>query len=298
MSWKRVNRNRPCVICGKPDWCGYTVDGAARCMRSDETPPGWKCVARDPNGGTTYRPEGEVRYKRSYVPPKPKPKPPKKIQWSRLNEKYLEDFAAQGELDDFITNELGVSKFWTFMFDIGWSSGHSAFTFPMRDAAGNVTGVRLRTKDGAKFAVNGSEDGLFMPHIIEVDPDDYDVLIAEGPSDTMNLWQLGYIAIGRPSCHGGKQQCIDFCEDRNVVIVSDKDSPGRSGARSLSQELLKVSKSVKIIEPLVGKDARDWIESGATKDQIDYVIDQAMEVTDDQEEQIQCKPTGGSKVQR
>lgn len=287
MSWRRVNRNRPCVICGKPDWCGYTVDGAARCMRVHDTPPGWKRVARDPNGGSTYRPAGEEPYKSSYVPPKPKPKPKSNVQWENLNNKYLEAFAKDQSLDDFISKELGVSTFWTYMFDIGWSQGHNAFTFPMRDASGKVTGYRLRTKDGKKFAVNGSQDGLFMPRVLDVDPDDYDVLIAEGPSDTMNLWQLGYIAIGRPSCHGGRDHCVEFCKGRNVVIVSDKDSPGRAGANALSLALIKECKSVKVIEPLQGKDVRDWIEAGATKDQIDYVIQQAMEVKDDQQVQHQ-----------
>lgn len=31
--WIRVNKKNPCPVCGKPDWCSYTEDGAHLCMR-------------------------------------------------------------------------------------------------------------------------------------------------------------------------------------------------------------------------------------------------------------------------
>ena len=57
--------------------------------------------------------------------------------------------------------------------------------------------------------------------------------------------------------------------------MSDKDSPGRIGAAELAGHLVKVCPTVKIIEPLEGKDAREWVVSGATRDVIDLVIHNA-----------------------
>lgn len=33
-TWHRVNRESPCAICGRPDWCTVAADGAACCMRT------------------------------------------------------------------------------------------------------------------------------------------------------------------------------------------------------------------------------------------------------------------------
>ncbi len=54
--WQEVTRAAPCIVCGKPDWCGRTVDGSAiRCMRSDEPPPGYRRHKTNPDdGGTTF----------------------------------------------------------------------------------------------------------------------------------------------------------------------------------------------------------------------------------------------------
>ena len=38
--WSRVSTDRPCPICGKPDWCTITPDGtAACCMRTRNDKP-------------------------------------------------------------------------------------------------------------------------------------------------------------------------------------------------------------------------------------------------------------------
>ena len=174
---------------------------------------------------------------------------------------------------------LGVGELWTILFDVGWSPGHKAWTFPMRNSLGVVVGIRLRTRDGAKFAVKGSQDGLFAPEIIDLQGDG-EILVAEGPSDTMTLWENMFIAIGRPSCRGGMDHVCKFVGHKPVVIVSDADSPGRAGAQILADRLVKQCASVKIIEPLIGKDVRDWFAGGATKETVKCVISTAKELVD------------------
>lgn len=54
----------------------------------------------------------------------------------------------------------------------------------------------------------------------------------------------------------------EFFRDRNVVIVADKDKPGRDHARDVYKQLLPVAKQVWIVEAKEGKDASDHLEAG------------------------------------
>jgi phage/plasmid primase-like uncharacterized protein len=180
---------------------------------------------------------------------------------------------------DWLCDALDIDAVTVGEMQVGWSDGHFAYTFPMRDSQGKIVGFRLRKRDGGKYAIRGSREGLFLPSPVK--GSDEMIVIAEGPSDTMHLHSQGYHAIGRPSCRGAIQHAVTYCKEHPVVVVSDKDSPGRIGAAELAGHLVKVCPTVKIIEPLKGKDAREWIVSGATKDVIDLVIDNARsEATD------------------
>ena len=69
--WREVKRNEPCPVCGKPDWCGRSDDGAIRCMRIADPPPGWRRLKTCPDGGTVFRPADES----SYTAPAPQNRP-------------------------------------------------------------------------------------------------------------------------------------------------------------------------------------------------------------------------------
>lgn len=60
MTWREVDRNSPCAICGKPDWCGRSEDGALRCMRIAEPPAGWRKLKVCPDGGMVFRSDDET----------------------------------------------------------------------------------------------------------------------------------------------------------------------------------------------------------------------------------------------
>ena len=275
MTWNRATRSHPCKACGKPDWCGYTADGAVRCMRTDVPPEGYRLVKSDPHGGNVFvAGDGAAWQPRRQA--KAKPKKPQ-IDWSGAQVRFIN--ALTDELSAQLEAEIGVGDPWITLFGIGWSKNHQAWTFPMRDHMARVVGIRLRTPEGRKLAIRGSSEGLFMPEIKAMDT--HEVLIAEGPTDTMHLWSLGFITIGRPSCRGASEFCKQFVGSRSAVIVSDKDSPGRAGANDLAGKLADRAGSVKVIEPLYGKDAREWIERGATADEIRVVIDSAKEQAND-----------------
>jgi hypothetical protein len=143
----------------------------------------------------------------------------------------------------------------------------------MHDAGGQVIGVRLRRAHGRKFAVRGSREGLFLPPDLQIGGQ---LLIAEGPTDCAALLDLGFSAIGRPSCAGGTGLISAFVRDRRpafVEIVADADEPGQRGATSLASLLALYCRRVRVIAPPLGiKDARAWKQAGATAADIQAAI--------------------------
>jgi phage/plasmid primase-like uncharacterized protein len=141
----------------------------------------------------------------------------------------------------------------------------------MRDAAGEVRGIRLRGPDGRKWAVRGGREGLFLPAGLDVAQR---LLICEGPTDTAAALDLGFAAVGRPSCTGGAGLLLRLVRERHpaeVVVVADGDPPGQRGARDLAAELRGYVRVVRVITP-PAKDLREWLRAGATADNLAALI--------------------------
>jgi 5S rRNA maturation endonuclease (ribonuclease M5) len=208
---------------------------------------------------------------REYVPRPPRRPPP---DWPALLRRFGRDTAA-AEVER-LAAVLGVSPGSLSCLGIVWYSPRHAWGFPMRDAAQQVVGIRLRTKSGFKFAVNGSRNGIFWPEELSgAGP----LLICEGPTDTAALLDLGYDAIGRPSCASAVEMVIAVVEHlrrRDVVIVADTDGPGINGADRLAQALTEAGHRPKVIQPTQGKDARAWVQAGTTRAVVDAVIASAL----------------------
>jgi hypothetical protein len=129
---------------------------------------------------------------------------------------------------------------------------------------------------GNKLAVRGGKEGLFLPEGI----DSHGLLlIAEGPTDAAGLLDLGFSAVGRPSCSGGVKLLVELVrtlKPSGVAIVADADAPGQRGAKTLAAVLAAYSQSVRIVMPPSGiKDAREWKRRGATAADVQAAIDAA-----------------------
>ncbi len=268
MNWIRVTRRQPCPICTRPDWCSLSEDGrVAVCMRVESDKPcksgGWYHNLTEP---VTVRPA-----------PKPKVKPVATEDFARLAVEYAEQ----------LTNTLipakmlGVSVRSLERLQMGWNG--KGYTFPMRDGRERVIGIRVRGNKG-KWSVPGSHNGLFWPEGV-YRGNDSPLMICEGPTDCAALLDLGFAAIGRPSCTGGVEHIVEFLQGRRreVVIVADHDElkrrpdgstfrPGQEGAARLAQEIKPLVRTVKGIKPPYHKDVRDWVRAGATRAVIESVI--------------------------
>lgn len=273
--WNRVTRSNPCPICGRPDWCLTTgatdSPDAAICSRVESSKrvgtkgAGWLHKLRDDDGWRAPR----VR----------------SVKIDQSDDAVI-DFAAgalacEASLPDRklydLSRHLGVSMGSLRRLRIGWSHHDGAFTFPMVDYQGKVRGIRLRGKDGSKWSVSGGREGLFVPanftanHVYGAL--DSLLVICEGATDTAALLDLGFIAVGRPSCSGGVKLLVDMVNNwapAEVVILADRDDPGHRGAGHLALQLICLTPDgVRIVNPPAGiKDAREWIQQGTTRDDL------------------------------
>ena len=269
--WQRVSKGRPCPVCGKPDWCLYAGSApdptAAICGRI-ESPKrcgeaGWLHRLRDD-------PAWEPRRRTVW------------LETATSPTADFGDFAARcaARMNPLalarLAGDLGLSVPSLNRLGIGWSTVHSAWTFPMRTVDDRVTGVRLRLPDGRKLSVRGGKEGLFIPS--DLDAREL-LLIGEGLTDTAALLDLDFAAVGRPSCRGGVRLLVEFVRRRKpaqVVVVADGDGVGRQGADRLASVLVAYAAHVCLIcPPDAYKDVRQWTLRGATYDDVAAVIEAA-----------------------
>lgn len=267
----RVNKNNLCPICGRSDWCGLSDDGnLVICMR---VPEGSIGTAR--NGGYIHilkeRDLPERRSRTVTVEIKPKQANP---EYRRLND-LLRNAVKESQLDA-LAKQLGLSAVSLHRLQIGWCNCLKVWLFPMFAPDGQIRGFRLRGPSGKKFSMTGGREGLFIPRNLQFDQ--RRLLICEGPTDAAACLDLGFDAIGRPSCLGAVELTAAFVRERwplDVVIVADADRPGQEGASRLADVLTGMARTVQIIEPPAGvKDIREWRRQGATRENVLNLIQQ------------------------
>jgi len=258
--WHRVTRANPCEVCGRPDWCGRSIDGLIRCMRGGDTPHGMKLIREDAEGGRLYAPIDSSS--RPTPPPRPRKRKPR-IDWTARHAAGRAELYP-GELHDFADAELGLSGEGVEALEP--TIIDDRYAFPERDAAGNIIGMVRRFPDGGKLALKHSRRGLTYQHPLpDVDP----VLIVEGQSDTAAALEAGFTAVGRPSASGGADLLAALLRGRAVIICGENDAkpdgtwPGRDGANRVADRLRPVCRSVKVMfPPQDTKDIRSWLSGG------------------------------------
>ncbi len=194
---------------------------------------------------------------RSFNPPQPRETPPLPNAAEMLRQwKHETDF------DDLDLHafELGVSAASLMALGCAWAAPYQAWAFPMKDSRQNTVGIRLRAKDGRKWAVKGSKEGLFYKDLAKRRT----TFVCEGPTDAAAGLTLDLNIVGRPSCQGAVKEIvklIDAIESKDVVIISDNDAPGMAGSERLQSHL-----NVPYREVLLPcKDLRNFLILGGTR---------------------------------
>lgn len=267
---QRVSKQKPCLICGKPDWCLIAEDGsAAICQRITEGSvkkcgdAGYLHILENRHNG---RNRHKCRVNKILLVTNVSTVNSRSRDFGQLAEQYKQ-LLTDDRLSSLAT-VLGVSAASLNRLNVGWDG--EAHTFPMSNDFGNVIGIQRRFPNGRKVSVNGSKTGLFIPSDL---PAESTLLICEGSSDTATALDLGYAALGRPSCNSKVEMTANFARGRAVIVVSDNDSVGRTGSKRLAWILSLSCPSVKIIYPPKGiKDLRQWIKAGLSKEILQELI--------------------------
>ncbi|MGA2904476.1 MAG: hypothetical protein ABSD98_11630 [Candidatus Korobacteraceae bacterium] len=91
------------------------------------------------------------------------------------------------------------------------------------------------------------------------------VLICEGEKDCDCAARLRLVATCNPGGAGKwRPEYSQSLRGKCVLVIPDRDRPGRKHAQDLASSLMGVAKSVKIVEPPIGKDLSDWVASAAS----------------------------------
>jgi len=221
---KRVTKQTPCPVCGKPDWCLVAGDGStAICARVKEG-----STKRCGDAGYLHvlvdRPKGRQRrlQRTSTVGQDDRPD----RDFTALQQQYSRQI--KDEQLNGLSQQLGVSAQSLKQLRIGFDG--QAYTFPMSDSQGRIIGMRRRFPDGRKISLTGSKTGLFIPMgLAGTEP----LIMCEGPTDTAAALDLGFDAIGRPNCNSRIEMTVKAARGRSeIVIISDNDPAGKTVQRN------------------------------------------------------------------
>ena len=151
-------------------------------------------------------------------------------------------------------------------------------TYSYLSASGDLLFETVRTESKAFYQrrpdgrggwinnLDGVEPVLYrLPELNAANPSEL-VFFVEGEKDVDRLRAAGLVATCNPMGAGGWQDhYADALRGRQVVILPDNDEPGRRHAHRVLQGLLRVAKSVRMVEldglPPKG-DVSDWLDAG------------------------------------
>ena len=125
-----------------------------------------------------------------------------------------------------------------------------------------------------------------LPEVISALKDGRTIFVLEGEKDCDALVNAGFAATCNPM--GAAKWLPEHADTLSgaacVVIIADKDAPGRKHARVVAQSLHGVARQVKLLElpdrngkPV--KDAFDWLAVGGTADELRAIVSSAPEFT-------------------
>lgn len=270
--WLRVSTNRRCPVCDHADWCLVSEDGtAAICPRT-------KSDKRVGDAGWLHRLGHDSN--------RPPPCMTVKIDCQRVSPREVAALARRcqraaeraGKLEEF-ADRLGLSVESLRSFGVGWLKRQRCSTWPMVDARGTLVGINRRFYNGAKRVIRGHRAGLYVPADLPLDLSGSTLLICEGGTDAIAARELGFAAVGRFSCTHGARMLVRLVRHRQpgmVVVIADRDGPGRRGAERLASALLPYTGCLKSIHPPPPhKDLRAWRLAGARRHDAYQLIETA-----------------------
>jgi putative DNA primase/helicase len=115
-------------------------------------------------------------------------------------------------------------------------------------------------------------------------PTEHSYLVVEGATDVLAAYDLGFVAVGRPSAQGGIDQAGRLLFGKRAIVIGENDSgAGKQGMEMTFAKLQKACKKIsKLLPPPGVKDFRDWVDHGLTERSFfEYLPEHASSKTDD-----------------
>lgn len=90
------------------------------------------------------------------------------------------------------------------------------------------------------------------------------IWVVEGEKDADRLWSMGYPA----TCNSGgagkwtAHEHAKYLTGADVMVVADRDAPGRTHAQHVVSTLLPIARSVEVLQARAGKDVSDHLDAG------------------------------------
>ncbi|GFG65392.1 hypothetical protein MKUB_28820 [Mycobacterium kubicae] len=129
-------------------------------------------------------------------------------------------------------------------------------------------GRKVHRKPGKKFAQSGNTSGRALYGVDNIGAHGT-VYAVEGEKDVEAARAVGAVAVCG-AMGAGKAHKFDWTplRDHPVVIVADRDEPGRRHAYQVAEQLQGIAASVRIVEARAGKDLADHIAAGLGLDDL------------------------------
>ena len=246
-----------CPVCGKPDGCLVSDDGAA-CICSRIEQDSVKKVGTGPFYGGWLHILGDFKPKKYTEPEKPY------INWNsvavnqgrQLNE-HAREFAE-------FCRDTKINPIAALRFFVGWDDGW--ITIPIYGEDGKISGVQKRQGVFKRF-IEHSSAGVFVPSAF-FQYKCKTLAICEGWTDTVIATQYGFNALGKLNSHVGNEQLKYFIDrigcDRIVIFAdNNENNVGMEGAEATKDFFSYLSKPIKIVLT-PHKDLKDCYTNGLT----------------------------------
>jgi hypothetical protein len=144
---------------------------------------------------------------------------------------------------------------------------------PSADVEGYVSG---------KGCMTGVQRVLYrLPQVVAAVQEGRPVYLVEGEKDADALAARGHAATTSPEGAGKWSRVADHAREvlagAQVVVVQDKDDPGRAHAQDVAGSLAGLAASVQVVEAREGKDVSDHLGAGLDLDALVEVVPASLE---------------------
>lgn len=167
MAWIEVSKDKPCHICGKPDWCSITEDGGSTVCRRNSG--GEERI--DKSGGVYwyYRPK-DIPYKPNYdnIPESKESKRADDNTLDRIYSSFLSKLCLSSKhKDDLITRGLSEELITKNVYRTLPLQGRAEITKELVDEFGDdvfdTPGFYIKEEKGNKWPTFAGSPGLLIP---------------------------------------------------------------------------------------------------------------------------------------